>query len=193
MIDGQSMDKSMSDNWVIKLTASEAGEVHDYSCLMVDVPKDLKTMVLGWNITNIPDSDLFKEDRSGKGRELQPHITVKYGIHEEAPDPVFALIPNKEVPFELGQVTRFTSGDSYDVIIVEILSPGLHSLNSEVSLNFECTDTFPVYKPHLTLAYVNKGALPHLDGQTVFEGQKDKFDTFLFTNPNNDLFTKRIK
>lgn len=180
-----------SMNWVRKV-ASQAGEIHDYSCLMADIPKDIKTKILEWNIKNIPDSELFTEDRSGKGRELQPHVTVKYGIHEQSPDPVFSLIDNKSIEFALGSVTRFTSDKNYDVLIVEVVSPNLGKLNSDISLDFDCTDTHPEYKPHLTLAYVNKDAMKELDGDKIFDGVKGNFETFLFTNPKNDMFTKIV-
>lgn len=52
----------------------------------------------------------------------------------------------------------------YDVLVLEVESEDLHSLNAWLGA-LEHTDTFPEYKPHITVAYVRPGAADHFEGK----------------------------
>ena len=164
--------------------------VHDYACLMVDISNELKAKILAWNFANIADSDLFNEP--GKGRELEPHVTLKYGLIDDDPELFFPEIPDKPIPFTLGQVSRFDTSPDYDVLKIDVTSPTLAALHEKISGKFKNEDSHPEYKPHLTLAYVQKGAAAQLDGNPAFEGVDEQFGTVLFSNKNNDSFKKHL-
>lgn len=101
------------------------------------------------------------------GRERHPHITVLYGLVNEADFFKLRQICQNMAPFEVevGTVKAFRNESSpHDVLVYEILSPELKKLNSMFSA-FENENTFPEYKPHMTIAYVKKGALADLEGK----------------------------
>jgi len=172
----------------MNITAGQS-EKHEYACLMMDFSDELKAKILQWNFDHIPDSALVQD---AGGRELKPHVTLKYGLLDEDPEKFFPVIPAKPVTFVLSTVSRFTSSPEYDVLKVEVDSAGLRALNEKISKNFRNEDSHPDYIPHLTLAYVKKGALPELDGNKDFARVADEFTTVLFTNKNNDVFKKHL-
>jgi hypothetical protein len=131
---------------------------HDYSCVMAEVPEDLKSAIVAYAKRIIPE-DILAED----GYELDSHITIKYGLHTSNPKEVEELLKQSR-PFkiELGEITLFPAEETsrqFDVVKVDILSPGCVELNKLICSELAYTDKHPVYKPHLTLAYVKPGSL----------------------------------
>ena len=166
---------------------------YEFSCLMADINKNLKDEILKWNYANIPEDIIFiKPKDAAIGRELKPHVTVKYGLHTEDPEYIFNEIPKEPIKFKLGKVSKFESNPDYDVLKIDIISEDLDKLSKKISDKFENSDTHKEFKPHLTLAYVAKGKGNELVGNSVFENKEGMFQTFLFTNPNNDEFKKHV-
>jgi hypothetical protein len=62
------------------------GEPHDYSTVMFVLPGEFAADVLALTDA-IPDDEL-----ADKGREDQPHITVKYGLHTNDPEEVAVVV-----------------------------------------------------------------------------------------------------
>jgi hypothetical protein len=56
---------------------------------------------------------------------------------------------------KLGKTTIFWVGDSV-VLKISVQSSDLAALNANVRRKLECTDTYPDYKPHITIAYLKK-------------------------------------
>jgi len=104
----------------------------------------------------IPDYELGND-----GREDDPHVTVKYGLHTDDPKKVAEVVGGVgAVHGTLTEVNAFygeETGKDYDVLIVKVSSPELHDLNSWIAERLEHTDTWPDYKPHATIAYLKKG------------------------------------
>jgi 2'-5' RNA ligase len=135
----------------------------EYSCLMLTLPPELSEKVRSLSDA-ISEDDLYHEMDAGEedkyGREKDPHITVKYGIHTKDPEEIREFLDGVDGPvrFTCGATTLFESEDKpYDVVKVDIDSDHLHAINEAVSDGFPCTDTHPEYHPHITLAYVKKG------------------------------------
>lgn len=100
----------------------------------------------------IPD-DALAED----GREAEFHVTIKYGLHTNSPEEVRKVVEGfSGVNMTLGETSVF-EGKEHDVVKISVDSADLHRLNALIAEKLECTDTFPDYKPHITLAYVKKG------------------------------------
>jgi diguanylate cyclase (GGDEF)-like protein len=131
----------------------------------------------------------FQEVRSYR-REENPHITVKYGLHTTDADEVRKILAN-EKPFsvKLGKVSIFpASGDTaYDVVKADVESPELHRINKLIADNTKVTDTFPEYKPHVTLAYVKKGEGQKYVGRTDLEGKELRFDAITFSGKDGKI------
>lgn len=89
--------------------------------------------------------------------ETVPHITVRYGLHpqNDLPERVFPLLEGGSVHVRIGKLTVFSLPDK-DVLVYLIDGPGLHNLNRRLAL-LPHTQTFPVYVPHMTVAYLLPG------------------------------------
>lgn len=126
----------------------------------------------------IPDSDLAKN-----GRESIPHITVKYGIHAQKPEPIAEIVKRNTGVIEanIGS-TDYFSCDGYDVVILKVYSDGLKALNKAISDGAECTDTHHEYKPHITIAYVKSGLGPKYSGLNVFSGHRIYLSRLIFSD-----------
>lgn len=156
-----------------------------YSSTQVDLPFDIATEVRQLGIELIPDDDVHPTG----GREERPHITVKYGIHDHFPDDVEeALRGVGPVKAIIGDIMIFNA-DDYDVVNLDVVSPGLKRLNKIVASSTEVTDTHPTYKPHICLAYVKKGRGVKYDGvETILTGQVIEFDKVVFCSRDGEEY-----
>jgi hypothetical protein len=117
----------------------------------------------------IPDADLAND-----GREDQPHVTVKFGLHtNNVADVRRVLAGEPPITVRLGKTSLFPAkeGAAYDVVKVDVDSPDLHRLNKKIADALPHTDTHPTYKPHVTLAYVKPGAGKKYVGRTDLAGR----------------------
>lgn len=101
------------------------------------------------------------EDLADDGREDLPHVTVRYGLHQEVTsEDVGRSVAGccDWVRLRLGHVTTFpaSEGRDFDVLMVHVESDDLRRLNRRLA-QLPHTDTFPEYKPHCTIAYVRAG------------------------------------
>jgi 2'-5' RNA ligase/DNA-directed RNA polymerase subunit RPC12/RpoP len=144
---------------------------YEFASTQVDLPGAIAGQVKLWAKNWIPD-DLLAAD----GREEDPHITVKYGLHSDNVGPVEeALRGMGPIVATLGAVKAFTTNPDFDVLYLEVQSPGLREANARIKQGCVCTDTHPVYRPHATLAYVRKGAGAPLLGAEPFAGEPISF------------------
>lgn len=147
--------------------------VYDYATTDIAVPTDAATFLLEWNELNIPEDVLFKDEDGGKGREDEPHITVKYGLLASDVPPELREIVKATPPFPvfMGKVSLFTTNPKFDVVKLDVESPWLRELNEKISNAIPHEDSYPTYHPHLTLAYVEKGTCDHMDGDDPFKAK----------------------
>lgn len=123
---------------------------HRFASTQILLPGDLSAVLLDF-AAQIPDDDLGED-----GRESEPHVTVRWGLHGDDAEAVREKLSGLgPVRYRLGKVTVF-KGDDYDVVKVDVESPDLHALNSVLG-ELPHTDTFPDYHPHATIAYVKAG------------------------------------
>lgn len=150
-------------------------ESYDYANTDIKLPPEVSDFLLDWNKLNIPEDVLFKEDDDGKGRELDPHITVKYGLLTKDVPPELKEVAKTTKPFPvlLGKISLFTTNPKFDVVKLDVESKELHRLNRRVADAVPHEDTYPTYRPHATLAYVEKGSCDHMVGDDVFKDQDD--------------------
>lgn len=119
------------------------------------------------------------------GRERKPHITVLYGLVNASDyfDIRKVCKAHGPIEFQIGPVKAFRNAEAeHDVLVHEILSESLHQLNAALS-NFENENSYPDYKPHMTLSYVKKGALAELEGQgTSLTGETFTANKIVFSH-----------
>ena len=119
--------------------------------------------------------EMMQDDpREEYGYEHTPHITVLYGLKND--EDYFKIRDNlsKIDPFEfkIGNIASFRGDkNEYDVLIVEIVSPGLSKIHEDLKKKYDNDYKYPEYKPHMTLAYVKKGACKEIEGKSLWTGQ----------------------
>lgn len=161
-------------------------ESYDYSSTQFNLPGDVAFDVI--QLAQLIHSD----DLAGDGVELNPHITVKYGLHTDDPELVrSAVMPFSPVAVTFGKCSVFPAneatiqrgGAAHDVVKIEIESKSLHKLNATISESLACTDTYPNYKPHCTIAYVKPGLGEHYAAKlNALEGKAIVFDRLVFSD-----------
>lgn len=167
------------------LVLQESKNLYSYSSVLFLLPDDLAEEVHKWGLKHVKDKDLYldpEEDRS-YGREDEMHCTVLYGIHDKKATATKKVLKN-EKPFEisLGKVSMFTNPEKFDVLKVEVIGKKLHTLHNLLRDNLEVTESYPEYKPHITIAYLKKGKCKSLVGSDEFLGTKAKVDKVVFSS-----------
>jgi len=134
-------------------------EAPTYGCVMLDTNmKDWKDVHIG----GIDPGDVFvKPLDQSFGLEENPHMTVIYGIHEDSVDPeqIMSVIEEnmEDVTVEISKISIFENGE-YDVVKYDIpVTEQLLAYRKMFENNFENTQSFPDYHPHMTIAYVKPG------------------------------------
>ncbi len=126
-------------------------EIYNFSSVQIDLPQEIAQKVILWGDKNIDDEDLYEF-----GRELDPHITVFYGLHNAKSNIVTKVLRGFEHFYvTLGEVSTFTTNDNFDVVKVEVYSKELHRMHTMLK-RLPHTQKYPDYKPHVTIAYVRK-------------------------------------
>lgn len=99
-------------------------------------------------------------DLADDGREADPHVTVRYGLHAQDADAVRPAVEGAgPVGLTLAGVGCFPdaeTGAGYDVLYLRVESPDLVRLHGELGV-LPHTDTHPAYTPHATVAYLKPG------------------------------------
>jgi 2'-5' RNA ligase len=140
---------------------------------------------------DVADKSVLPEYAKDGIHQIEPHITVKYGLHTNNHEDVIpSLKGEKPIEIELGKTSVFKGSEKkipgtdkpipYDVVTVAVKSPDLERLNKKLTEGQENTTTFP-YSPHVTLAYVKSGMGEKYANRADFEGQKYTFDGVTFS------------
>lgn len=170
---------------------------YKFGCLMWNTPKFYADLIMSWGKVNIPDKVLYIDPKDpALGRENEIHLTLKYGFHTSDPAAVQAVIKDfGHFLVEFGEISKFEKKDKYDVIKITVDGKKLRRLNALVSSELKCTDSYPEYNPHITLAYVLPGSCDHLLGKYIFRDVSIKATELVFStaNENNDKVTINLK
>lgn len=151
--DPRALEAALSGDTIVK---AMIGEKEKFGCLMADLPASLGDQLIELG-KMIPDDELGED-----GRETIPHVTVRYGFHDEVtPNQVASVVETWEEPLRvrLDHPECFygkDTGKPYDVIVFAVDSEQLHYLHDALS-DLPHTDTHPEYRPHATVAYVKAG------------------------------------
>jgi len=140
-----------------QLLTEAAGPSNSYGCLMARVTGTSAQKLINFNQRIISDSILYVKG-SEFGREKEPHVTVKYGFQPDLNELQIRSVLKGVKPFniDLIQLSLFDNNPDYDVVKFDVRAPQLTRLHEQFS-KFPNHDEYPVYHPHLTLAYVQKG------------------------------------
>lgn len=130
----------------------------EYGCLMLY----LGLNNLDWIKTL--NSFINRDDLGYDGfLELEPHITILYGFHEDTS--IVNKVRNYLSDVDLVELKNDIKlkglslfENEQDILKISIESEKLTNLNSLFRDNFEYTNNFPEYKAHISLAYLKKGS-----------------------------------
>ena len=156
-------------------------ESYSYSSLQVRIPFDVSQRIFRV-ADEIPDNILAPD-----GREKRPHITIKYGILSSDPDVIKNIPLPKKITATLGKTTLFKN-EHKDVLIIKVKSPDLVKLNTLVKKHIECIDTYPVYEPHATIAYLKPGTGERYNNTSSFDGITLEFTELEFSPKGNNIY-----
>lgn len=179
------LEKALELARVIQKTAGP----HKFASTQLQVEGKVLDKII--DLTEMIDED----DLAADGREDTPHITVLYGLHSDDPGEVRQLVERfGPIRATLGKVSLFPAGDEcfqrggdcYDVVKVDVNSPDLARLNSIIS-QLPHTSNFPIYHPHLTLAYVKPGSGSKYLGWAQLEGTELEFREIIFSSASHQL------
>lgn len=134
-----------------KVIVNRAQESFKLSSTQIQLPEPIYSKIISLGLS-IPDESLAVD-----GREDNPHVTVKYGLHTDRPELVKALVAGYGAVSLVFGKTAIFEGVDHDVLYTEIESASLVALNQLISDSLQVTNTQPIYVPHATIAYLKPG------------------------------------
>ncbi len=160
------------------LYLSAAGTPHKYASTQVQLPPGLAAAHQRF-ADAIPADDLAASD-DGDGREVDPHVTCRYGLDTDEAGAVHAALHDgerKPAKVTLGKTAVFpaTAERPSDVLHLSVESHDLHGLNGRLK-SVDHVETQPTYTPHSTLAYLKPGRGAKYAGRDVPGLTGESFD-----------------
>lgn len=130
---------------------------YEYGCVMAIVNEPSANKILEISKKLVTDDILYFEEGQEYGRETEPHVTIKYGLTENYSKDHMGKFVSQIKPFKiiLESIDIF-SNPKYDVVKFDVKSNVLEKLN-KLLIRLPNEDKYPVYHPHMTLAYVKSG------------------------------------
>lgn len=162
---------------------SKSGKLYKLGCVMVYLN------IKNWEsiTSNISEEDLYKPGESRYGRETDPHITILYGLHKEVEEndiiEAFKDYNSKDTTIEVDKIDIFEN-EYFDVVKMDVISEFLTNMNKKLS-TLPHTSDFPNYKPHITIAYVNKGCGDKY-AQSNYKYTFNDIDKIVYSKPNGE-------
>lgn len=152
-------------------------QLSKFSSTQFNLPHELASIVTEMG------NRIHVDDLASDGVETNPHVTVKYGLHTNAPEDVRNAVQGKPpVAITFGTTSVFKS-DEHDVVKIEIESNELRSLNKALTDSLPNTTTHPQYKPHVTIAYVKPGlGERYAERLRDLQGKVAVFDRLIFSD-----------
>jgi 8-oxo-dGTP pyrophosphatase MutT (NUDIX family)/2'-5' RNA ligase len=170
------LGKSANLDAAAKPTESE----HKYASTQIEFAEPLRSRILSVAAA-IPATDLGEE-----GREDTPHVTVRYGLITDDPQAVIDVAKSHgPITVTLGKTSLFTNPEA-DVLKLEVASDGLYRLNEALKAAIPHTDKYPLYVPHVTLAYLKPGAGGKYVGWAGLDGQTATINELIFSDRNRN-------
>lgn len=159
---------------------TEQQNFHSFSCAMLSLNPDLKTKIKDFGLSTIPE-EVYTEKA-----DEDIHVTVKYGFTFDNTKPIKTIVNDfGSVEIELGRISKFAN-EEFDVIKLDVYSKKLRQLHELLS-TLPNEDKHPVYRPHVTIAYVKPGSCDFLLGKEFFVGSKDVISQITWSTRNNEV------
>lgn len=130
---------------------------YEYGCVMAIINEDASEKIIEIGKKLIPDDILYFEEGQEYGREVEPHVTIKFGLTENYSKDMIGKLISKIELFKITLVAiDIFSNSKFDVVKFNVESDVLRKLNSLFN-KLPNEDEYPTYNPHMTIAYVKPG------------------------------------
>ena len=158
---------------------------YDYASTQIQIDDETSKKIIDFGKTFIPNKYIYDEDTS-YGREDDIHCTVLYGLISNDVKPVADILSQYE-PFTitLGNISYFQK-DECDVMKIEVESDILVDMHYKLRDNLKNENSFPDYKPHVTIAYVTKNFNKNLINNSIFNGIEVYIDKVILSQTDNN-------
>lgn len=165
--------------------------MHKYQSVQLKMPPEVASRALSFQDKFIDQGNL-----SGSGFEDRPHVTVLYGLEDRSLEDVKRIFEGfGPVTVWFGEVGIFlaeNTGKPEDVVYAEVLGREVDILHLLCAAYLPYQSTNPLYRPHMTLAYMKPGTAINLRGNAWFEGLKVKVDGIEFAQINEVTQTVKL-
>lgn len=156
--------------------------MHKYQSVQLKMPDEIAGAVKAFQ-AEIPVAALnIKEG----GLEDRVHVTVLYGLEERTVADIKKIFEDfGPVTVWFGKVKAFFAADTgkpADVLYVEVIGREVDMLHLLVSAYLPNISTNPLFKPHMTLAYLNPGEAARFTGSVQFENKKATVEKIEFAD-----------
>ena len=145
----------------------------------------------GWAWIKLPEGvtkkildfgrEIPNEELSEDGRETQPHITLKYGLKTDDYSLVRECLDGKKGGTAHLGVSSVFENEEFDVVKVSCAGSALHRIHKALN-QLPHEDSYMIYKPHVTIAYVKKGFGKKYAGEFLID-MDFEFDTVWYKKP----------
>jgi 2'-5' RNA ligase len=166
-----------------KLLLEKDSTVYEYGCILINLDIPNWEELLG----KITKDDVYEHGSERYGLEEEPHCTILYGIHGDVTDEevkqLFSKVKKSDIQIEMKGIDCFYN-PQYDVLKINVESPKLTELN-ELAKTLPHTSNFPDYKPHITIAYLNRGKGRNYIKPT-FDIKSYNIRNIIYSKPNGE-------
>jgi len=156
-----------------KKKALEAGDLskgYKFASTQINLPGPYAEEIIELGRSLIPEEDL-----DGRGRETEPHVTVKYGVHENEQRLRMALENHEPIEILLGPVETFEPSEHSDgaaPVVIKVISGDLRKVRRDVDTFVGAMPDNFDYTPHVTIAYVRADCASKYQGAGDFSDVK---------------------
>jgi len=146
-------------------------------------PETIVDSVISWGYDHIDCENFFHDPIDPSfGREKNIHLTILGNIEDTSHEKFKKIIGEEEtIICKMGKIKLFKNNSKYDVVHIEVVNDSINILNKNLSQSIKNTNKFPLYIPHITIAYVKKGYGDKFLDDTYFEGQEFKIDELVLS------------
>lgn len=134
------------------ITEKSKDQSYSYGCIM-------GYFNTGFKDPKIDKKDLYNNDENEYGLEVEPHVTLLYGLLDDKieENEIIQLLQLINCPVvSTNQISLFEN-EKFDVVKWDIISEELKILNNVFSKTFPFKSDFPDYHAHTTIAYCLPG------------------------------------
>jgi 2'-5' RNA ligase len=165
----------------------ESSGQHEFGCAMIELKHENFLKMFNEVTSKIDEKDVYEEPgQTTHGIENNPHLTLLYGFEKEVniENIKSKLQGFKDITIEIDGVDFFEN-ENYDVLKFNVkLTKQLEDIHNKLS-ELPNQDKYPQYRPHITIAYLNKGTgAKHKD--TSNKMILNNLKSICYSNPSGD-------